>query len=121
MGRGFIWTPQKRQAVDLSVQGGISQREIAATLGTTRRTVEGWLRRKAVRAELDARRKAAREAFDAQFRAKYLPNAHELARDRAERAAREEANTQVWIAWKMACYRARAAHRKQPPMPPELA
>lgn len=120
MGRGFVWTPQKRQAVDLSMQYGISQREIAGRLGVTLRTLEGWLRRPAVQLEIQTRRDARRAAFDAHFQAQLAREQRASERKVAEAEANAEAKAQVWIAWKLACHQARAAHRKLPPEPPGL-
>src|SRR5260221_592146 len=53
MARAFVWTPAKEEALRLELAGRTSQKAMAALLGTTRRTVEGWCRRPAFRARLE--------------------------------------------------------------------
>ena len=124
MGRGFIWTEQKRQAVDLCMEWGVSQREIAERLGMTLHTLEGWLRRKAVRAEIEARYatlRAENEAYLARMRAETERKQREAEQRYAALLATAREDAQAWVEWKMACYQARTAHRKLPPEPPGLA
>jgi Helix-turn-helix domain len=66
MARPFIWTQQKERAVALEYEG-VSQGEIAEHLGTTRRTVEGWARRREFRARLAALRAQGHRRFDAEW------------------------------------------------------
>ncbi len=42
MPQRWKWTDQKRRAFDLSHRSGLTQAEIAAQVGVTRRTLEGW-------------------------------------------------------------------------------
>jgi hypothetical protein len=51
MARPFEWTPAKEQAARLEWQG-VPQGDIALHLGVSRRTVEGWARRREFRARL---------------------------------------------------------------------
>lgn len=124
MGRGFIWTEQKRQAVDLwTEEWGISQREIAERLGISLHTLEGWLRRPAVRAEIEARYAAIRaknEAYWARERAETQRKQREAEQRRASLLVTAHEDAKVWIAWRAACHQARAAHRKLPPEPPGI-
>ncbi|HEU5343154.1 MAG TPA: hypothetical protein VFU60_02310 [Ktedonobacterales bacterium] len=53
MARPFRWTPAKEQALAWTFQGGWTQTRMAAQLGITRRTVEGWTRRKAWRSRAE--------------------------------------------------------------------
>lgn len=107
MGRGFIWTDAKRTAVELTLQGRLTQREIAALVGTRTRIVEGWMRRKAVRAELAARRAA-------------LLKAHLAPPTPAQRAAlaafeaEAQAEAEAFVAWRTAVHRAQWQHRAIP-------
>lgn len=120
MARTFQWTEQKRQALDLCTAWGVSQRQIAERIGTTRRTVEGWVRRPAFRAELEARYAAIRannDAFLAQMRAESEQKQREHEQRMQEMRATMHAETAAWLAWKGACHQARRAHRKLPPKP----
>jgi transposase-like protein len=92
----FTWTDAKRQAVELTLRGDLNQRQIAARVGTTAHTVEGWMRRPAVRAELERRRQALLEA-------------HLAPPSPAQRAALEaeaQAEAEAWVARRMTVYRA---------------
>jgi transposase len=95
MTRNFTCTDAKRRAVELTMQG-VHQREIAARLGTSCRTIEGWMRRPAVRAELERRRRAVLEA----------PLAPPSPAQRAALEAEAQAEAGVWVARRLAHYRA---------------
>src|SRR5690348_6051587 len=85
MGRTFIWTPAKERALDLMLAGRLTQARIAEELGTTRRTVEGWVRRTAFR-------ERRRQRSQAQVRRWMAARKRNMAR---ERAARED-EAQAW-------------------------
>lgn len=87
MGRRWRWTPVKEQAVAELASGWRSQRQVAETMGVTRRVVEGWMRRpvfrqcvEQARAEYQERLRAERAARNAAWRAQ------ERAKERAEEA-----------------------------------
>lgn len=123
MGRGFLWTEQKRQAARLCAEWGVTQRETAERVGVTLRTVEGWLRRPAFQAAVEtccAEIRAENAAFWAAERAKAAQTQREAEQRHTQMLAQAKAEVQVWIAWKMACHRARDAHRKLPPEPPGM-
>lgn len=69
MARPFVWTPAKEQAFQLEQDGRLTQAQIAARIGVTRRTIEGWARRPAWRARQQQRRDAWMQGFEARLRA----------------------------------------------------
>jgi hypothetical protein len=107
MARAFIWTDAKRQAVELTLQGRLNQSEIASTVGTSLRTVEGWMRRKAVRAELAARRQALLETHLA-------PPTPAQRAALAAFEAEAQAEAEAWVTWRAAVHRAQWQHRATP-------
>ncbi len=121
----FMWTPAQRRAFQLEYEGRLTQAQIADELGTTRRTVEGWVRRPAWRTAAEARQNAFKARWESEWKARleqeYGPKRPPDTRTAAEREAAEAADTAAWLAWKLACHAARRAHRTLPPEPPELA
>jgi hypothetical protein len=99
MTRNFTWTDAKRQAVDLTAQGDFSQQEVATRVGTTIRTLQGWMRRPAVRAEIEPRRRAVLEAYLA-------PPSPAQRAALAHVEAELQAEAEAWVAGHMAHYRA---------------
>lgn len=69
MARPFVWTPEKEQAAQLEWEGRLTQAAIAAQLGTTRRTIEGWTRRPAFRQRMKELAAASWDASAARWRA----------------------------------------------------
>ncbi len=66
MARPFIWTTAKEEAARLEWEG-VPQGEIAERLGTTRRVIEGWMRRREVRARLAQLRAEGHRRFEAEW------------------------------------------------------
>lgn len=83
MARPFHWTPAKEQAFAWQWEGA-KQYEMAARLGVTKRTIEGWTRRKAWRSRAETLRVARLAQMDAEWKAQLqrIADAH-----RAESAA----------------------------------
>lgn len=67
MARPYIWTPAKEQVFNWTHEVGWTHAEMAAQLGVSRRTIEGWTRRKAFK----MRSKAHSEAYFAQMQAEW--------------------------------------------------
>lgn len=84
MGRRWIWTPVKEQAVAELASGWRSQRQVGESIGVTRRTLEGWVRRPIFRQRVERERGVYRERLRAERAAR-------LAAWRAEEDARERA------------------------------
>lgn len=112
MARPFVWTPQKERALALLDAGRFrSQATLAAHLGVTRRTAEGWCRRPAFKARLEALAEARHARFEAEWQAK-------LAAIRRQRQAELDAiapfDADTYVAERLAYWKAVRGHRKRP-------
>ena len=88
MGRRWVWTEAKERAVELLGTRRYSQRVVAETVGVTRRTVEGWMRRAVLRERVEREREAYVERRRAERAARLA--AWMAEEDARERAAEEE-------------------------------
>lgn len=70
MALAFRWTPQRERALALDWQGQHAH-QIAAAVGVTTRTVEGWRRRPAWRARRAQIHEAYQRQLDAEFRQRW--------------------------------------------------
>jgi transposase len=91
MGRRWIWTSEREQAVEGLALGYLSQRQVAEIIGVTRRTLEGWMRRSVFRERVAQARVAYVERVRAERAARF---AARMAEEDAREQAEEEAFTQ---------------------------
>jgi hypothetical protein len=88
MGRRWIWTPAKEQALEGLALGYLSQRQVAESIGVTRRTLEGWMRRPIFRQRVERERAAYAQRVRAERAARFAAwMAEEDAREQAEEEA----------------------------------
>ena len=80
--REFTWTPPRVKAAELVADDALTDDQVAATVGVTRKTLHNWSQIPAFVARVEARRQAQREAIEAkgiadkQNRVGYLNERH---------------------------------------------
>lgn len=101
MARPFVWTPAKEEALRLEYAGRLTQAEIAAQLGVTRRTVEGWARRPAFRQRLQELVRAGLEELERRQRAR---QEEQRRQQLAAAAAADPFDVDAWLAERQAAW-----------------